>query len=48
MSGTAASGALVKPGSLRLSRTASLQDECLNPHWFRSLRHAREEIGRLN
>jgi hypothetical protein len=21
-------------------------DECLNLHWFRSLRHAREEIGR--
>jgi putative transposase len=23
-----------------------LRDECLNLHWFRSLRHAREEIER--
>ena len=23
-----------------------LRDECLNLHWFRSLRHAREEIAR--
>ncbi len=27
------------------SLNGKLRDECLNLHWFRSLRHAREEIG---
>jgi putative transposase len=27
------------------SFSGKLRDECLNLHWFRSLRHAREEIG---
>lgn len=26
------------------SFNGKIRDECLNPHWFRSLRHAREEI----
>lgn len=25
---------------------SKLRNECLNPHWFRPLRHAREEIER--
>lgn len=28
------------------SLNGKLRDECLNLHWFRSLRHAREEIER--
>ena len=28
------------------SFNGKFRDECLNLHWFRSLRHAREEIGR--
>ena len=28
------------------SLNGKLRDECLNLHWFRSLRHAREEIDR--
>ena len=28
------------------SFNGKLRDECLNLHWFRSLRHAREEIAR--
>lgn len=29
------------------SPNGRLRDECLNLHWFRSLRHDREEIGAL-
>ena len=28
------------------SFNGKLRDECLNLHWFRSIRHAREEIAR--
>lgn len=28
------------------SFNGKFRDECLNPHWFRSLRHAREEVDR--
>ncbi len=28
------------------SLNGKLRDECLNQHWFQSLRHAREEIAR--